>query len=180
MALPPDELAELRLAAIVSSSDDAIIGKDLSGTITSWNRAAERIFGYSEAEAVGQSILLIVPPDLHADEAEVLRRIRGGESVEHYETDRVRKSGERIRVSLTVSPIRTKSGEVIGTSTIVRDIHERVQLERDARWLTAIINSSDDVIVSKDLNGIVAVVEPGRRAAVRLHRRGDGRPLDSR
>jgi PAS domain S-box-containing protein len=165
MALQPDDLAQLRLSAIVSSSEDAIISKDLSGTITSWNRAAERIFGYTEAEAVGQSIRLIVPPELYADEDEVLRRIRGGEVVEHYETDRIRKDGARVRVSLTVSPIRTTAGKVIGASKIARDITERIRLQRDARWLTAIINSSDDAIVGKDLNGVVQSWNP---AAERL------------
>jgi PAS domain S-box-containing protein len=155
MSLTPRDAAQLHFAAIVASTHDAIISQDQAGIITSWNRGAERIFGYSETEAVGQSIRLIVPPDLHQAEDDVLRRIRTGDSVEHYETVRVRKDGQRIDVSLTVSPIRTAEGEIVGASKIARDITERKQVERDARHFSAIVESSDDAIVSKDLNGIV-------------------------
>jgi PAS domain S-box-containing protein len=165
MPLEPATEAQLRLAAIVASSDDAIISKDTTGRITSWNRAAERIFGYTEAEAVGQSILLIVPPDLHDDQEAVLQRIRRGESVSHYETARCRKDGQRIAVSLTISPIHTPDGTAIGTSTIARDITEIKRFERDARHFTAIVDSSDDAIISKDLNGTVIT---WNRAAERL------------
>lgn len=157
--------AQLRLAAIVASSDDAIIGKDLSGTITSWNRAAERIFGYTEAEVLGRSIRLIIPPELQSEEDEALRRIGAGQSIDHYETVRVRKNGERVDVSLTVSPIATPDGEVIGASKIARDITERKRLERDARHLAAIIASSDDSIISIDLSGTIL---SWNRAAERL------------
>ena len=156
MPLDPKDIAQLRLASIVASADDAIISKSLDGTITSWNRAAERIFGYTEAEAVGQSIHLIVPPELHEAEEEVLRQVRLGQGVDHYETVRLRKDGTRVDVSLTISPIISADGEVVGASTIARDVGDRRQLERDAQHFAAIVASSDDAIASKDLNGIVA------------------------
>ena len=139
----------------MASADDAIISEDLSATIASWNRAAERMFGYTEAEVVGQSIRVIIPPELYAEEEDVLRRIRAGEGVDHYDTVRIRKDGHRLDVSLTVSPIATPDGRIIGVSKIARDITERRRLERDARHFAAIVESSDDAIVSKDLNGIV-------------------------
>jgi two-component system cell cycle sensor histidine kinase/response regulator CckA len=111
-----------RLAAIVDSSEDAIIGKKLDGTITSWNAAAERIFGYSAAEMVGQSIYKLIPPELYGSEREVLRRVARGEPVEFSEVERIRSDGQRIFIALTVSPIRDASGEVIGASSIKRDI----------------------------------------------------------
>src|SRR3954469_14202459 len=101
---PPDPT--LRLAAIVESSDDAIVSKDLTGIITSWNRGAEQLFGYTATEAVGQSITMLLPPDRLAEEDHVLARIRGGERVEHFETVRRRKDGTPLDVSVTVSPIR--------------------------------------------------------------------------
>ena len=149
------EAAQLRLAAIVASADDAIIAKDLTGTITSWNRAAERIFGYSEAEAIGQSIRLIIPPERYAEEDDVLRQIAAGQTVDHFDTVRRPKNGEMVSVSLTISPLRMASGQIIGASTIARDITEHKRLERDARWLAAIVESSDDAIISKDLDGVV-------------------------
>jgi PAS domain S-box-containing protein len=149
------EAAQLRLAAIVASADDAIIAKDLTGKITSWNHAAERIFGYTEAEAIGQSIRLIIPPERHPEEDHVLRQIAAGQTVDHFETVRRRKDGGLIDVSLTISPLKTASGQIIGASKIARDITEKKRLERDAQWLAAIVESSDDAIISKDLDGIV-------------------------
>ena len=140
--------------------------KTSPATITSWNRAAERMFGYTAAEAVGQSIRLIIPPELHAEEEEVLlRRFRAGEGVDHYDTVRIRKDGQRIDVSLTVSPIVAPDGRIVGVSKIARDITERRRLERDARHFAAIVESSDDAIVSKDLNGTIV---SWNRAAERL------------
>ena len=109
-------------AAIVESSDDAIIAKSLDGVISAWNAAAERMFGYAEHEALGQPITMIVPPDLHDEERDILRRLRAGERVEHYETVRVTKAGERIDVALTISPLRDAAGRIIGCSKIARDI----------------------------------------------------------
>ena len=129
----PEALAAW-LAAIVGSSDDAIVSKTFDGVITSWNAGAERIFGYTAAEAIGQHITLIVPRELHAEEEQVLARIRRGERVDHFETTRQTKSGRRISVSLTVSPVRDSRGRAIGASKIARDITERraLEAERDA------------------------------------------------
>ena len=120
--LSPEEAAAARLAAIVESSDDAIVSKDLSGIVTSWNPAAERLFGYRAAEVVGKSIRIIIPESRQFEEDEVLRRIVRGEAVEHFETVRRRKDGTAVPVSLTVSPIFDRSGAVIGASKIARDI----------------------------------------------------------
>lgn len=126
------EMGEIhsRLAAIVESSNDAIVSKNLDGIITSWNEAACRLFGHTSEEMVGQSILKIIPEDLHSEEAEILRKIRAGERIEHYETRRVRKDGETIEVSLTISPIRDGEGKIIGSSKIARGISERKRMER--------------------------------------------------
>ncbi len=119
-----------RLAAIVTSSDDAIISKTLDGRITSWNAAATRIFGYQAAEMVGQSITRIIPPELHEDEKRILALLGRGERIDHYETVRIAKDGRRIEVSLTVSGLRDRFGTVIGASKVARDISERKQAER--------------------------------------------------
>src|SRR5687767_7842783 len=126
--LQPHEAA-LRLAAIVNSSDDAIVSKTLDGIITSWNPAAERVFGWSSGEAVGKSITIIVPPDRLDEEMAVLASLRRGESIDHFETLRIRKDGVIIPISLTVSPMRDLSGRIIGASKIARDISERKRVE---------------------------------------------------
>jgi PAS domain S-box-containing protein len=124
-----------RLAAIVESSNDAIIGKTLGGVITSWNKAAERIYGYTSAEAVGQPISMLVPPE-HPDEIpEILERLRRGERIDHFETVRVSKDGRRLDISLTISPIRDSGGEIIGASAIARDITEHKRAEEEIRLL---------------------------------------------
>jgi PAS domain S-box-containing protein len=120
----------LLLAAIIDSSEDAIISKDLNGVITSWNKAAQRMYGYTAEEIVGQSILRVIPKELHAEENEILRKLRAGQRLEHFETTRVTKTGQRIEVALTISPIRDNSGRVIGSSKISRDITARKQMER--------------------------------------------------
>ena len=119
-----------RLAAVVESSDDAIIGKTLDGVITTWNHGAEKVFGYSSAEAVGKTIHMLVPPERANEEPDILARIGRGESVEHFETIRVRKDGTYIDVSTTVSPIRDSSGAIVGVSKVARDISERKRAER--------------------------------------------------
>jgi PAS domain S-box-containing protein len=120
------------LAAIVQSSEDAIISKRLDGTITSWNKAAERMFGYPSAEAVGRSIRLIVPEERWEEEDDVLRRVARGETVEHFETVRLRRDGSQVEMSLTVSPIRDEAGRIVGASKIGRDITGRKRAERAA------------------------------------------------
>lgn len=119
-----------KLAAIVESSDDAIIGKTLDGIITSWNRGAERIFGFVEADVVGQSVLKLIPEDRHDEEPVILSRLRNGERIERFETKRMRNDGQSFDVSLTISPIRNSSGNVIGVSKIARDISEQKQDEQ--------------------------------------------------
>jgi PAS domain S-box-containing protein len=125
--------AVARLAAIVASSSDAIIGKTLEGTITSWNKAAERIFGYSAAEAVGESIFRLIPDELHGAERELLEQLQRGEAVEVSETERVRKDGQRIWISVSVSPIRDSSGRITGVASIKRDITARRRAESELR-----------------------------------------------
>jgi PAS domain S-box-containing protein len=125
-----DEIAG-RLAAIIDSSDDAIVSKTLTGVITSWNAGAERMYGYSASEAVGQHITLIIPEDRRWEEDDVLAHIRRGERVEHFETVRRAKDGRLLDISLTVSPVRNSTGQVIGVSKIARDITERRRIERE-------------------------------------------------
>ena len=125
MADTVPDLSLRHFAKIVDSSDDAIVSKDLNGTILSWNAAAERMFGYTAEEAIGQSIRVIIPGDRQSEEDEVLRRIRAGKSVTHFETERLRKNGTLIPISLTISPIFDAENNVIGASKIARDISER-------------------------------------------------------
>ena len=127
------EEIRLRYAAIVESSDDAIIAKTLDGVISAWNAAAERMFGYTEYEAIGQPITMIIPPVLHEEEYEILRRLRAGERIDHYETVRVTRAGECIDVSLTISPLRDPAGKIIGCSKIARDITKAKQAEAALR-----------------------------------------------
>jgi PAS domain S-box-containing protein len=126
-----------RLAAIVESSDDAIVGKDTNGVVQSWNAAAERVFGWTAEEAIGRHITFIIPPDRHYEEDHVLARIRRGEKVDHFETVRVHKDGRLLDIALTISPIRDSSGRIIGASKIARDITARKQVERDLAALLA-------------------------------------------
>jgi PAS domain S-box-containing protein len=131
------EEARNQLAAIVESSDDAIISKTLDGTIVSWNAGAERIFGYSAEEATGRLITLLIPPELHDEELQIREKLKRGGPVEHYETLRLPKDGSRIHVSLTISPIKDSNGRIIGASKIARDITERKRAEEEIRKLNA-------------------------------------------
>jgi PAS domain S-box-containing protein len=125
---PLDDITARHLAKVVESSDDAIVSKDLNSTIISWNPAAERMFGYTAAEAIGKSIRILIPDDLQGEEDVVMAKIRAGEKVDHYETTRRRKDGTTLAVSLTVSPIRDASGTIVGASKIARDVTERVAM----------------------------------------------------
>jgi PAS domain S-box-containing protein len=129
--------ATSRLAAIVESSDDAIIGKTLDGIVTSWNAGAERMFGLTRAEAVGASITRIIPPDRLDEEADVLARIAGGERIDHYDTVRLRRDGSTIQVSVTISPLRDAGGRIVGASKIARDITDRKRIEEERLALLA-------------------------------------------
>ena len=117
--------AQALLASVVHSSDDAIVSKTLDGIITSWNAGAERLFGYSPEEAIGQSITLIIPPDRREEEHGILEQIRNGKRLQHMETVRVSKSGERLDISVTISPIRDPNGRIVGASKVARDISAR-------------------------------------------------------
>jgi PAS domain S-box-containing protein len=150
------EHPEFLLASIVDSCYDAIISKDLTGTITSWNQAACRMFGYAAEEMVGQPVLRLIPESLHGEEAEILKKIKAGERLHQYETRRIKKNGELIDVSLTISPVRDNTGRIIGSAKIAHDISERRRAEQAAFRLAAIVESSDDAIVSKTLDGIVS------------------------
>ena len=123
------QIAAARLAAIVETSEDAIVSKDLNGIVTSWNASAERIFGWKAEEMIGQPILKISPPELHGDEAMILGRIRQGIPIDHFETVRLTKDGKRIDVSITVSPVKDSSGRIIGAAKIARDITGRKRAE---------------------------------------------------
>lgn len=149
------DAAALHLAAIVSSSDDAITSEDQAGIIQSWNRAAERIYGYTASEAIGTPMHVIIPEEHREQEALVLGRLRDGKPVEHFETVRIAKDGRRVLVSLTVSAIRTPAGEVVGFSSIARDVTNQKALERETYRLAAIVNFSEDAIISKSLDGTV-------------------------
>ncbi|UCI24629.1 sensor histidine kinase [Mesorhizobium sp. B2-8-5] len=135
-----DASADARLAAIVDSSYDAIIGKDLNSIITDWNQAAERVFGYSAEEAIGQSILMLIPDHMQNEESEIIARIRGGERIPSFETTRRRKDGSLVAVSLTISPIKNSAGDIVGASKIARDITAAKESERRIRLLMREVN----------------------------------------
>lgn len=143
-----------RFASIIESSEDAIVSKDLTGKILTWNRGAAAIYGYTAEEAVGRSINLLVPPERIDEEQSILSRIRDGERVQHFETVRIKKNGTPIHVSLTISPIR-EGQSVVGASHVARDISERRRLEVDKAQLAAIVESSEDAIISTDLSGLI-------------------------
>lgn len=168
------------LAAIVESSDDAIISMDLSGIILTWNQAAERIYGYIETEVVGQSITRLIPPERLNEETEILQNIRQGERVNHYETVRQCKDGKRILVSLTVSPIRDTTGQIVGASKTARDITERKRIEEELRALThdldvRVAERTQELTVSQErLRGLarelsLAEEQVRRQIATELH-----------
>ncbi|SHL62911.1 PAS domain S-box-containing protein [Bradyrhizobium lablabi] len=155
---------ERLFSAVVESSNDAIITKALDGTITAWNRAAERLFGYSATEAVGQRIDIIVPPERRDEISEILAKIGRGEAIEHYETLRVRKDGKELHVSLAVSPLRSSTGEVVGASKIARDITESKRTERalsqEVEERRRIFETSQDLILVTDTKGNFVQVSP--------------------
>lgn len=145
-----DDLSALRraarhFAALVESSDDAIVSKDLNGIVLTWNRSAERIFGYSATEMVGQSIRRLIPADRQQEEDEVLARIRRGDRVGHYETIRHRKDGSQLPISLTVSSIRDSAGTIVGASKIARDITERRRADEERQRLLRIANEASQL-----------------------------------
>ncbi|MBI4524421.1 MAG: PAS domain S-box protein, partial [Deltaproteobacteria bacterium] len=150
------------LASIIDSSDDAIIGKTLEGTITSWNPAAQLMYGYTAEEIIGKPIVALLCPDRPTEMDEILEKIRNGERVEHYETLRMRKDGTFVQVSLTVSPIRDSSGRLIGASSIARDITERkevmVRLLATSQYARSLIEASLDPLVTISTEGKITDV----------------------
>jgi PAS domain S-box-containing protein len=155
MNVPMLEAAQAYLAAIVESSDDAILSKDLNGIIQSCNAAGERIFGYPAGELIGKPVRILIPPDRQAEEDDILARIRRGERIHHFETVRLRKDGRPLDVSLTISPVRDAGGHIIGASKIARDITDQKRNRSAQSYLAAIVESSEDAIISKDLDGII-------------------------
>ena len=144
------EIAAMRLAAIVQSSHDAVVAKDLNGIITDWNQSAERIFGYKAKEIIGRSILTLIPEDRHEEEKEIIRLIRKGDSIEHYQTIRRRKDGKLIDVSLTISPIKDRKGKIIGVSKIARDITKLKRTERRLAEQARLLDLSNEAILVRD------------------------------
>jgi PAS domain S-box-containing protein len=160
----PQEDFSSYLAAIVESSDDAIISKDLNGIIRTFNAAAERMFGYRSDEIVGKSVRQLIPPERHTEEDMILGRLRRGERIDHYETIRVTRDGRRLDVSLTVSPVRGASGEIVGASKIVRDITESKRtaaaLAEQEEWFRVTLRSIADAVIASDPTGAVTFLNP--------------------
>ena len=144
------ERATSLLAAIVSSSDDAIISKTLDGTITSWNTSAERLFGYTAQEAIGQHITLIIPEDRRDEEVKILQQVSRGECFDHFETIRQRKDGTLVALSLTISPVKDAAGRIIGASKVARDITERKRIEQALSERATLLDLSNDAIFVRD------------------------------
>jgi PAS domain S-box-containing protein len=170
------ELTDQRLAAIIESSHDAIVSKDLNGVIATWNRGAEQLFGYTAAEAIGQPVTILIPPERHNEEPEILARIRRGERVDHYETVRLRKDGVPIDISLTVSPVKDVSGKVVGASKIARDITEHKQaqerqvlLAQEIHHRTKNLFAVVHAVVSRSFSGNRSVEDAKKAVLDRLH-----------
>lgn len=158
-----------RLASILDGSEDAIITKDLDGTVQTWNPAAQRLYGYTKRQIVGRSITMLIPSERLAEERMIVARIRRGRRVEHYETTRLRKDGGTVNVSISVSPIRDSAGRIVGASNIGRDITERMKAEAAAREteqrIHAILDGAADAIITISTDGLI---ESANRASERL------------
>ena len=157
------EIAAMRLAAVVRSSHDAIIAKDLNGTITDWNQGAERIFGYKAKEIIGKSILTLIPKDRQDEETEILSKIRRGQSIDHYETVRRCKDGRLIDVSLTISPVKAPNGKIVGVSKIARDITNQKQTEQRLAEQTRLLDLSNEAILVRDGEDRISYWNDGAR-----------------
>ena len=173
------DVAQARLAAIVESSDDAIVSKTLDGVITSWNAGAQRIFGYTPEEAIGKSIVMLMPPDRVEDEPKILQRLRRGERVEHFETVRVTKDGRQIEVSVTISPLRDGTGRIVGASKIARDISLQKTFQRElqrAKEAAESANRAKDHFLSILSHELRTPLTPALAALGLMERRGDLNP----
>ena len=168
------EQAKFRLAAIVESSDDAIISKDLNGVITSWNKAAERLFGYTAEEAIGQHITLIIPADRRNEEVDILSRLRQGQRIDHFETIRPCKAGMRMEISLTISPVKDAAGRVVGASKVARDITSRKRNERalatGARQQAALFHLADELHRAASVEEVYRTALDAISSALQCHR----------
>jgi PAS domain S-box-containing protein len=173
--------ATQRIASIVESSTDAILSKDLNGVITSWNRGAEQIFGYSAEEVIGKPVTILIPPERRDEEPAILERIRHGERVEPYETVRMRKDGGRVDISLTVSPIRNAEGKIVGASKIARDIGDQKrseariavlarEAEHRARNMLATVQATVHLSQSDTPEGLKLTIEGRIQALANVHR----------
>jgi PAS domain S-box-containing protein len=173
--------ATQRIVSIVESSEDAIISKDLDGVIITWNRGAEKIFGYMAEEVIGKPITILIPPDRHDEEPAIIERIRRGERIEHYETVRLRKDGGPIDISLTVSPLKNADGKIIGASKIARDITERKrnesqitalarEAEHRARNVLATVQATVHLSQSDTPEGLKHIIEGRIQALANAHR----------
>jgi PAS domain S-box-containing protein len=169
------------MASIVESSDDAIISKDLDGIITTWNRGAERIFGYTADEVIGKPVTILMPPERHNEEPAILERIRRGDHIDHYETVRMRKHGGRVDISLTVSPLRNAEGKIIGASKVARDItekkHNEAQIallareaEHRAKNILATVQATVHLTQSDTPDGLKQAIVGRIQALANVHR----------
>ena len=169
------------LVAIVESCDDAIVSKDLDGIIRSWNRGAERLFGYTADEAIGRSVTMLIPPERADEEPEILARLRRGERVDHFESIRVAKDGRLVNVSLTISPVRDATGQIVGASKVARDITERIRsdeaLRERERQFREMIDALPVAIYTTDRGGPPHALQPGRRRVLRPGAGARKRPL---
>jgi PAS domain S-box-containing protein len=156
--------SQAQLAAIVTHSDDAILTKDLDGTIRTWNAGAQRIFGYAPHEMIGKPIWMLIPPDRRAEEEDILNRLHRGERISHYETIRLSKTGAPLDVSLSISPLKDSSGRIVGASKIARDISERRRAERalaeQREWLRVTLASIGDAVITSDRSGNISFLNP--------------------
>jgi PAS domain S-box-containing protein len=145
----------LGLRALVDASNDAIIGKTMDGTIVSWNKGAEKIYGYKAKEILGRSITVLIPPEHPNEFPEIMLRLQRGEHIENYETRRIHKDGHPIDVSVSISPVKNKEGLVVGASVIARDISEHREAQNSILGLRALVDASDDAIIGKTMDGTI-------------------------
>lgn len=173
------ETVRSHMAAIVRGSGDAIVSKDLTGKILSWNHAAEHVFGYTAEEAVGQSIMMLIPPDRRSEETAILNRVSRGERIEHFETVRIAKGGRQVHVSLTVSPVHDGAGRVVGASKIARDITEARAATRERDRLQAVLEATPDLVAITNAAGRIRYINPAGRRMIGLEPGENplGRPL---
>jgi PAS domain S-box-containing protein len=180
VALRESDLRLRWLASIVEFSEDVIVSKDLDGIITSWNRGAERVFGYTAEEAIGQPILIVIPQSRHDEEHEILTRIRRGEHIDHFETIRLRKDGSFISVSLTISPVKNVEGKIVGASKIARDITEQKrnqeqiatlarEAEHRSKNLLATVQATVKLSQSDTCEGLKRAIEGRIQALANVH-----------